>query len=289
MEGQKIGTGRFSIVTWGRDPESGRIIAVKHLSTGTDTFTFLREVEHLAKLNHPCVVRIVGWAPPRVETGAEIQMEYAANRSLAHVLSKVQGGDIPAFWHATGIGMIICGLVLGMRFIHSRRIIHRDLKPSNILMDGDGHVWISDFGTSRSEDNDWTPTGEVGTFRYSAPELWAEDGIYTNKCDVFSFGLILYEVLVGEAVFPPSEPLMFVLKRLRARDLPKIPAKRGRVMQELIPKCWDRDPNARPSFETIFQLIEDRKFEIIPGANAKIIEEFCGCIVEWERINPNRS
>jgi serine/threonine protein kinase len=84
--------------------------------------------------------------------------------------------------------------------MHSHRFIHQDLKPSNILLNADGQTLIADFGTSRCKANDHTPTHDTGTPHYAAPELF-EDDARTKKVDVFSFGLICYEILVGRAVF----------------------------------------------------------------------------------------
>jgi serine/threonine protein kinase len=109
-------------VTLARDPRTKENLAVKHISVAREQFYLLQEVETLVKLNHPCVVRIYAWALPEGSTAAEIQMEYAENKSLKDVLHKMSLGVTPGFWNPTGIGIIICGLVLGMRFVHSRGI-----------------------------------------------------------------------------------------------------------------------------------------------------------------------
>jgi serine/threonine protein kinase len=103
-------------------------------------------------------------------------------------------------------GIIICGLVLGMRFVHSQGIMHRDLKPSNILINDLGQTLIGDFGSSRYEWDDATLTGGAGTVNYAAPEQFRDEGT-TNKVDIFSFASILYEIYVGSAVFPVGSAL----------------------------------------------------------------------------------
>jgi serine/threonine protein kinase len=242
----------------------------------------IREAETLFALNHPCVVPFLAWSLPQRSTEAQIRMEFAQNGSLCDVLQKVNSGAVPHFWNPTGIGIIICGIVLGMRFIHSRGLIHRDLKPSNILLNNRAHVWIADFGTSRPASADWTPTGGAGTVHYAAPEMYQEDVDYTDKCDVFSFGLVLYEILTRRPVFPLSEPPFEVIRRLRNRELPEIPASCGRAMQALIPRCWRTNPGDRPSFEQVFGFIRDRNFAVVPDADSSAISRFCGEVLAWE-------
>jgi serine/threonine protein kinase len=120
-QGKIIGTGGFSWITLETDSD-GRQFAVKHTSNGgLDETIFLREVEALIKLNHPCVLRIFGFAFPRENKPSEIHMEYTACVSLDSVMRRGKLGD-PAltFWNPTGIGIIICGIVLGMRYVHSQ-------------------------------------------------------------------------------------------------------------------------------------------------------------------------
>jgi serine/threonine-protein kinase len=170
-----------------------------------------------------------------------------------------------------------------MRFVHSRKIIHGDLKPSNILLDGERQAWIADFGASRWVSADWTPTeSETGTVRYAAPELFEEDGNRTTGSDIFSFGSIVYEMLVGRPVFDGTESAFAVLKRLRNGDLPRIPATYGRLVENLISQCWQKDQASRPSFAYIFLLFSTCDFNIIPGVDASAIRRFCDSILGWE-------
>jgi TPR repeat protein len=277
-----IGAGGFSSVTLARDPKTQKTIAVKHLRGCGPQDWVIREVERLVQLKHPCVVPIVGWSPPQGSTEAQIQMEFAEHRSLYDVLEKVKSGAIPHFWDPTRIGIIICGIVLGMRFVHSRGIIHRDLKPSNILLNGRGHPWIADFGTSRAASADHTWTEETGTVHYAAPELFQDGVDCTAKCDVFSFGLVLYEILTRMPVFSRSERPFEVIRRLRARDLPAIPARCGRLMQALIPQCLREEPEDRPSFEQIFARFEQHHFGVVPEADSGAISDFCRQVLAWE-------
>jgi serine/threonine protein kinase len=208
-------------------------------------------------------------------------MEFATHGSLKGVLEKVNSGEKPTFWNATGSGILICGFVLGMRYVHWRQILHLDLKPSNILVNGNGYPLIGDFGSSRlvSDDN---RSEETATVHYAAPEMYREEARCTTKCDVFSFGLILYEILVRKPVFDPSERPFAVIRRLWAMDFPDIPAETGSVMTKLIRWCWETDPQARPSFQQIFKMFESERFEIVPGADPIELSNFCTTVNRWE-------
>jgi serine/threonine-protein kinase len=174
------------------------------------------------KLQHPCIARIYARSFPRGSQEAEIHIEFAEHGSLQRVMEQVQRTP-EEFWNPTGKAIIICGIVLGMRFVHSKGYIHGDLNPSNILIKTGGRALISDFGTSRLASADSKSATEAGTVHYSAPELFLPDCACTTKADVFSFGLVLYEILTGSAVFPISMQAFPVMRKLRSNDLPAVP------------------------------------------------------------------
>jgi serine/threonine protein kinase len=200
----------------------------------------------------------------------------------------VNQGLSPDFWNPNGIGKIICGIVFGMRAVHEKRLIHGNLKPSNILIDKSGQALIGDFGTSRLEIDDATFTGDTGTVHYAAPEMFKDDP-YTNKVDVFSFGLILYEILVGSAVFQLSEARFPIMRRILTGDMPEIPARCGPFMQNLIPRCWSLNPGDRPSFEEILDEFRLWDFAIIPDADSDKLRSFAWGITAWEDGNSRLS
>jgi hypothetical protein len=133
-QGRILGRGGFGLVTLERHPFAKKQIAVKHLSTATTSVRlFEREVESLVQLQHPCIVRIFGWSPATAFCDGEIHMEYAPNGSVATLLSNDRDSK---FWTPTRIGILICDIVLGMRYVHSKGILHRDLKGVVPLLEG---------------------------------------------------------------------------------------------------------------------------------------------------------
>jgi serine/threonine protein kinase len=189
-------------------------------------------------------------------------MEYVENGSLTSVLGRVRSGSPPRFWNPTGIGIIISGIVLGMGFVHSQGFIHRDLKPSSILINERGEALIADFGTSRSEYDDGTMTSETGSAHYAAPEMYREDSCFSNKVDVFSFGLILYEILIGRPVFRSSMMSFPIMRKVLTGDVPSIPDHIGKVTQSLISRCWSLKPECRPSFNDILNEVRTCDFAL---------------------------
>jgi serine/threonine protein kinase len=257
-------------------------VAVKHLQKAVISSDVIHEVTALAKLNHPSVLRIVGWHPAEASTGAEIWTEYASNGPIHSLLRGIGTGKIPPFWDEKGLGIVICGIVLGLRYVHFSGVIHGDVKPSNILLNANGHPLIGDFGSSYLDSDQGTPTRPV-TIHYSFPEHFDEGAVRTPKSDVFSFGLVLYELVVGRPVFSASIGPLAVIKRLLARDLPTVPTRCGLVMADLIRRCWFTDPNDRPSFDEILSEFRFHNFNILPNAVATEIEDFCEAILDWER------
>jgi serine/threonine protein kinase len=265
------------------DPETGQQVAVKYFPMADfDQAAFLREVEVLSQLNHPCVLRIIGWPLPGRSTLAQIHTELAHNGSLEDVLRQVQRGPLMASWSRTRMAVIICDIVLGMRFIHSQGLIHRDLKPSNILIDENWRGMIGDLGSSLFEVGDGTPIARSGTFYYAAPELFDEHATPSGKVDVYAFGLVLYEIIAGKAVFPTSVAPFDVIRQLGSRYRPVIPRRFGPYIADLIARCWSHARSDRPSFDEIFNELQTREFDFFLGANSVEISRAVETVLSFE-------
>ncbi|CAN6350546.1 unnamed protein product [Urochloa humidicola] len=194
----KLGEGGFGPVYKGK-LEDGQEIAVKTLSrTSTQGLEeFKNEVLLIAKLQHRNLVRLIGCSisgPEKI-----LMYEYMENKSLDCFLFDTTKSKLLDWTTRYGI---IEGIARGLLYLHqdSRyRIIHRDLKTSNILLDKDMTPKISDFGMARMFGNDDTEINTlrvVGTYGYMAPE-YAMDGVFSVKSDVFSFGVIVLEIITG--------------------------------------------------------------------------------------------
>ncbi|XXG69628.1 hypothetical protein AAC387_Pa06g2441 [Persea americana] len=197
-ESNMIGKGGFGLVYKGQLP-NGQEIALKRLSknSGQGIDEFKNEVKLIAKLQHKNLVKLLGYCI----SGEEkiLIYEYMRNKSLDSLVFD-QRRSIILDWRKCF--NIIVGIARGILYLHedSRlRIIHRDLKASNILLDDDMNPKISDFGMARIFGGNQTQANTnrvVGTYGYMAPE-YAMDGLFSIKSDVFSFGVILLEIING--------------------------------------------------------------------------------------------
>jgi serine/threonine protein kinase len=163
-----------------------------------------REAIILKTVKHPLIVEFLGDISDTSDHNSAIVTEFAGNGSLANHLSRAEY----RLSGANRITRIIVGIALAMRFLHSRGFIHLDLKPDNILLDWDWNVQIADFGQSISLKNPEIPSVIHPNARdgmlfmdsyYFAPECYYNH--YSQQSDVFSVGLILYELLTGQPVY----------------------------------------------------------------------------------------
>jgi TPR repeat protein len=226
---------------------------------------FEREVAILKSLNHPLVVQFQGYVPSSGKQKSAIVMEFVPNGSLADHLPSTKGTDLCELRGDSRIAIIIVGIVLAMRYIHSQDIIHRDLKPSNILLNWDWTVRIADFGHSvRIEESDTADQSVPIYFWYVPPEGY--EGQWSLTSDVFSFGLILYELITGCPVFAKNlTRRQIMLKFQEDKWFPDIPAFVHPAVRQLIEECLAMNPEERPSFADIFKYLKKKiRFRILP-------------------------
>ncbi|XP_054782840.1 G-type lectin S-receptor-like serine/threonine-protein kinase CES101 [Prosopis cineraria] len=195
----KIGEGGFGLVYKGTLTD-GQEVAIKRLakSSGQGLTEFKNEAKLMAKLQHTNLVRLIGFCIQRDER--ILVYEYMSNKSLDYYLfDKIK-------WHVLGWGKrfnIIEGIAQGLLYLHkySRlKVVHRDLKAGNILLDEEMNPKISDFGMARifgPKGYEESTNRVVGTYGYMAPE-YAMNGVVSIKIDVFSFGVLLLEILSGK-------------------------------------------------------------------------------------------
>lgn len=198
--GRRLGNGRFGQVLLTRDKKTKKPFAVKLISKSflikfKSEHVFQREVENLARCQHPNVVKIYGWY--HTNTNVCIVMEYAPKGELYSILQKE--GPFSSR-RASGY---VAQVAAGLRFCQKHNIIHRDIKPENLLMGTDNKVKIADFGSSAREDG--TPRLSIcGTLDYLAPEL-ARKVPHDSKVDNWALGILAFEFLTKRPVFEESE------------------------------------------------------------------------------------
>uniref|UniRef100_A0ACD5UHX4 Uncharacterized protein n=1 Tax=Avena sativa TaxID=4498 RepID=A0ACD5UHX4_AVESA len=199
-EENKLGQGGFGPVYKGYFPDRTEI-AVKRLASnsGQGFIEFKNEVELIARLQHRNLVRLLGCCSQGEEK--ILVYEYLPNKSLDFFIFD-QNQKVLIDWNKRLA--IIKGIAEGLLYLHKHsrlRVIHRDLKPSNVLLDNEMNPKISDFGLAKIftsnniEEN--TTRRVVGTYGYMAPE-YASEGLFSIKSDVFSFGVLILEIVSGK-------------------------------------------------------------------------------------------
>ncbi|KAL7116903.1 hypothetical protein ACP275_03G035500 [Erythranthe tilingii] len=202
----KLGQGGFGAVYMGKLVH-GKEIAVKRLSkdSGQGDLEFKNEVLLLAKLQHRNLVRLLGFSIEGIER--LLVYEFVRNGSLDQILfDRTKSSKLD--WNSRY--RIIVGIAKGVLYLHEDSrlmIIHRDLKASNVLLDENMNPKIADFGMARLVVPDATIESTnliVGTYGYMAPE-YARYGHFSVKSDVFSFGVIVLEIITGRKIFTQNE------------------------------------------------------------------------------------
>jgi serine/threonine protein kinase len=204
------------------------------------------------------------------------------NGSLSDVLLQVKRGETPNYWTHTNIVKAIVGVIMGMKYLHSKNFIHRDLKPSNILVDDEGRIRIGDFGCARMEDCGCQTASTLGARPYVAPEVLS--GMTpTKKVDVFAFGLTLYEILLGESVFPKNiKPVQMVRPHDRGSRT-DIPEGTHPAVRNVIQQCWSEKAEDRPTFDEIYKVLSENWFPFFTDQDNGAIERFAADVKSQEQ------
>ncbi|EER97120.1 serine/threonine-protein kinase STY17 [Sorghum bicolor] len=209
---------------------------------------FAQEVYIMRKVRHKNVVQFIGAStkPPNLC----IITEFMSSGSVYDYLHKHKGVfKLPAL---VGVAMDVSK---GMNYLHQNNIIHRDLKTANLLMDENGTVKVADFGVARVKAQSGVMTAETGTYRWMAPEV-IEHKPYDHKADVFSFGILLWELLTGKIPYEYLTPLQAAVGVVQKGLRPTIPKHTHARLSELLQKCWQQDPAQRPDFSEILETLQ---------------------------------
>jgi serine/threonine protein kinase len=265
---RKLGRGAYGTVTLVEDPSTHEMIALKTFCgpVADITTTFFREVESLIRLVHPCVVPIVGYFLATTKSRAQIGTKYAVKGSLREALEKRSLDD-------TGLAIVACGIVIGMKFIHSRGVMHRDLKPENVLLDERCYAQICDLGSSGFGDLNLTLTRGVGTPYYKAPEMY-DDEDYTSAIDVYSFAIMLYEMLVGEYILRLPIAETALMKKVVTGVRPRLPVTMNDTVAGIIRRCWSVQAKDRDTFEQVWSGFERINFQLTPNVDCARVTAF---------------
>ncbi|CAH9098473.1 unnamed protein product [Cuscuta epithymum] len=224
-----------------------KVLKAEHL-TADMLKEFSQEVFIMRKIRHKNVVQFIG-ACTR-QPNLCIVTEFMSRGSVYNFMHKQKG----TFKLPTLLKVAI-DVSKGMSYLHQNKIIHRDLKSANLLMNEHGVVKVGDFGVARVQTQTGVMTAETGTYRWMAPEV-IEHKPYNHKADVFSFGVVLWELLTGEIPYAFLTPLQAAVGVVQQGLRPTIPKDTHPKLTELLEKCWQQDPNKRPEFPEILEILQ---------------------------------
>jgi serine/threonine-protein kinase len=201
---------------------------------------FFAEVRITRQLSHPNICRVYDIGD--VDGLYFLSMEYIDGEDLASLTKRIG--------HLTNEKALDIArqLVSGLAAAHERGVLHRDLKPANIMLDGHGRVRITDFGLAIAVEDESQASEIAGTPAYMAPEQLAGKGA-TVRSDMYSLGMVLYEIYTGKKAF--TAMTLAELREQKETYTPRAPSEIrpgiDSVVERLIQRCMERDPNARPS------------------------------------------
>src|SRR6266508_169045 len=226
---RKLGTGGMANVYLAEDQELGRSVAIKMLDdrhANDEQFVerFRRVLGLAAGLSHPNIVSI--YDRGEAEGTYYIAMEYLDGRSLKELVTA--RGPLPI-----GDAIAFTREVLGaLRFAHRKGVVHRDIKPHNVMADADGRLKVTDFGIARAGASQMTEAGSIiGTAQYLSPEQ-AKGAPVDQTSDLYSVGVVLYELLTGVVPFSGDTPVEIAMKHLSSAPEP-LSAKRAEIPRDL--------------------------------------------------------
>ena len=264
----KIGTGGMSDVYKAKDHTLGRFVAIKVLkpefSEDVNFVTkFRTEAQSAAGLEHPNIVNIY-------DVGSEngmhyIVMEYVEGITLKTYIEKK--GQL-SFKEAVSIAIQVGR---GIEAAHHKNIIHRDIKPQNIIISTEGKVKVTDFGIARAATSNTISADVMGSVHYASPEQ-ARNGFVDGKSDIYSLGIVMYEMVTGRVPFDGDTTVAVAIQHLQEEIVapsayaPNLPIS----MEKIILKCTQKNPDRRYEYMTAL-LADLRKALISPDEDFVVI------------------
>ena len=256
---EKIGTGGMAEVFKGKDHKLNRYVAVKVLKEefrDNDGFVkkFKEEAQAAAGLAHPNIVNVYDVGD---ENGIYyIVMELVEGITLKNYIERKGRLTIK---EATSIAIQVSA---GLEVAHNNHIVHRDIKPQNIIISREGKVKVTDFGIAKATTSQTTTSSAMGSVHYASPEQ-ARGGYVDHRSDIYSLGIVMYEMVTGRVPFDGETAVTVAVKHLQeqmvppSKYCPEIPYS----LEQTIKKCTEKSPDRR--YQDIGDLMADLKQSLV--------------------------
>jgi len=261
--------------TWRGTPVAVKQLRFELADDPIATKDFQSEISLLSLLRHPNIILYMGafeGTPTNLKDtlgGKDMPIIVFEWLEGGNLFNKIHGNRPPPY--AKLIQWAV-DLACGMNFLHTHnpKIMHRDLKPHNLLIDAAGYLKIGDFGLSRFKSDNESMTGHTGSYRWMAPEVVRNEK-YDEKVDVYSFGVILWEMMSTDVPFSNLTDMQAAMNTSNGMR-PVVPNSIPEPVKQLIKDCWLQEPHLRPSFTEILarlKNIQDMGKEIGPAPGAQ--------------------
>ena len=261
---EKIGSGGMADVFKGKDHKLNRFVAVKVLK---DEFVedknfvrkFKEEAQAAAALAHPNIVNVY-------DVGDEQNINYIVMELVEGITLKtyIEKKGRLTVKEATSIAIQVAS---GLEVAHNNQIVHRDIKPQNIIISREGKVKVTDFGIAKSVSSNTNTADAMGSVHYTSPEQ-ARGGYSDARSDIYSLGIVMYEMVTGRVPFDGETTVVVAVKHLQEDIVsPRVYASDVPVsLEHIILKCTEKSPDRR--YQNVTELIADLKQSLLtPDVN----------------------
>ena len=258
----QVGTGGMSDVYKAKDHTLGRYVAIKVLKSEFSEDTnfvskFSTEAQSAAVLEHPNIVNIY-------DVGSENGIHYIVMEYVEGITLKTYIGKKGQLTYKEALSIAI-QVGRGIQAAHAKNIVHRDIKPQNIIISTDGKVKVTDFGIARAVSENTIHSDVMGSVHYASPEQ-ARNGYVSSRSDIYSLGIVMYEMVTGRVPFDGDSTVAVAIQHLQdemdppSKYAPNLPVS----LEKIIQKCTQKSPDRRyDSMESL--LIDLRKALLNPN------------------------
>lgn len=256
----KISEESFSVTYKVKEKKTKQLYAATVYDvSNTSNDLILSGIDIHSTINHPAIARFTGYSQEDFESNSNpvIITEFYSNGALQDLIakSKIKQIKFDESWDFTKKFITIYGIASAMSYLHKNGIIHRNLNPNNIYMDNNLYPKISNFGLAkRTKDLNLDDT--MPELVYDAPEI-LEGEDYSEASDVYSYGMILYQIITCLKSFKSSNSIFHTSTRITRGERPEISPNTPAIYSQLIKRCWSQNSYERPTFNEILSLLRE--------------------------------